>query len=573
MTTLQAARHEFEVNELDGMAVQRARQPLGTGDSNGDVFVVALRDKNGAYTSLLGVTVKGEAIRADGQTVYLTGSVSGYYGMVTLTSECYAVPGDLELTIKMSTNTITRSVLRVKMDVIACTTEILATYSEGGGSIADLTGAIRYDIAQSLTDDQKARARANIGVTSTGADISGIIDDSTTSLEKVWSSHNTMEWIADMTTGLSSRIGMLDELHTANKTSVVAAINEVNAKVGSGTGGGTGGAAIDDASTSKSTTWSSQKIAQAINDAASGEQLPTDPLRIECWGDSLTFGAGAAGSDYSYSGAYPAVLATLVGKTVNNYGVGGEDCETILARMGATPMYVSSITIPASGGVTISKDKLRSATGEIVSPIKQAANQDKGVNPVTIGGIVGTLSYNQLQSDGSDWEYIFMRTGSGSALSITTPVKVVTGYMDTESDNRVRIVWMGQNDIDDADMGSNMAQLGQYIIEACRAAIRDVDKYIILTSPISNGATAAPYKPIHRAMVQAFGDHCINIVDYLIRYGLTEAGLPPDTQDLADMEAYYIPSQLRYDRVHLNAAGYGVVANQVYKRGRQLGYW
>lgn len=188
---MQAALHEYEVNEQDGLAVQRSRNPLGTGDSNGDIFAVALRSASGGYISLIGVTVKGEVIRADGQTVYLTGSVSSYYATVTLSPACYAVPGDLELTIKLSAGSMTRSVLRVKLDVIACTTEILATYSEGGGSIADLTGAVRYDKAQNLSNDQKAQARANIGVTSTGADISGLIDDNTTAPDKVWSSANT----------------------------------------------------------------------------------------------------------------------------------------------------------------------------------------------------------------------------------------------------------------------------------------------------------------------------------------------------------------------------------------------
>lgn len=581
---MRAARHEFDVSELDGLVVQRSRTPLGTGDNNGDVFAVALRDENGAYATLLGVTVTGEVIRADGQTVYLAGSVSGTYATVTLTAACYAVPGDLELTIKLSVGSMTRSVLRVKLDVIACTTEILATYSEGGGSIANLTGAIRYDTAQDLNDDQKAQARANIGVTSTGADISGIIDDDLTSTEssseKVWSSRKSQSLKDTVEIGFETVVGNIGDkskLTTTTQADLVSAINEVNAKVGSGTGGGTW-AAIDDTTTSQNTTWSSSKITQAINDAAAGETLPTDGLRIECWGDSLTFGAGAAGDDYSYSGAYPAVLATFTGSAVYNYGVGGENCETILARMGATPMYVSDITIPASGAVVIAKDKLRSATGAIVAPLKQVASQDKGVNNVTIGGVEGTLSYYPIGDEGSDWEYYFVRTKAGNALTITSPVEVVTSYMQTESDNRVRIIWMGQNDITDEDMSTDPALLAQYIVEANRAAIRDVNKYIILTSPISSGSSAKPYRALHRAMVHAFGEHCINIVDYLIRHGLDDAIASGDVEyatdtDAANIEAYFIPASLRSDLVHLNAAGYAVVADQVYKRGQLLGYW
>lgn len=579
---MQAARHEYEVNEQDGLAVQRSRNPLGTGDSNGDIFAVALRSAGGGYSSLLGVTVKGEVIRADGQTVYLTGSVSSYYATVTLSPACYAVPGDLELTIKLSAGSMTRSVLRVKLDVIACTTEILATYSEGGGSIADLTGAVRYDAAQNLSDAQKAQARANIGITSTGADISGLIDDNTTAPDKVWSSENTAGWIADMASGLALQIGTLGDLETSNKSSIVAAINEVNAKAGSGTGGSSG-AAINDTTTSTSTTWSSSKITQAINDAAAGEMLPTDPLRVECWGDSLTFGAGAAGDDWSYSGAYPAVLAGLLHmeypEEVHNYGVGEENSETILARMGTTPMYVVNQTNIGADAGSVSTVKLASATGAEVKPLRQIpkeeniSGKDKGVNTVTIAGIEGTLSYD------STLGYIFTRKYGGSSTPILHPTEVVTAYKRMEHDNRVRVIWMGQNDILDTEL-EDIPMLTQYLIEACRSAIRGVDKYIILTSPVGNGSTAEPYKPLHRAMVHAFGDHCINIVDYLIQHGLTDAGATATQTDSENIAAYKIPRSLRAtnsngteDHIHLNAAGYAVVANQVYKRGQLLGYW
>lgn len=38
--------------------------------------------------------------------------------------------------------------------------------SGSSGGTADLTGAVRYDQAQSLTDDQKAQARSNVGAVS-----------------------------------------------------------------------------------------------------------------------------------------------------------------------------------------------------------------------------------------------------------------------------------------------------------------------------------------------------------------------------------------------------------------------
>lgn len=416
----------------------------------------------------------------------------------------------------------------------------------------DIDKTIRYDIDQSttLTDGQKAQARANIGITSSGVDISGLIDDSNLvdgedgSSEKVWSSRKSSALKDFVEVGLEAAFGTTGDkakLTTNNKSDLVSAINEVNSKVGSG--------------------------------GSSGTTPPTDELRVECWGDSLTFGAGAPGSDWAYREAYPAVLGSLLtGHTVCNYGVGEENSETILARMGTTPMFATNqFSIGAAAGA-VSTIKLASATGAEVKPLRQIpsdsniSGKDKGVNPVTISGIEGTLSYD------STLGYVFSRTSDGDSTPILLPTEVVTAYKRMDHDNRVRIIWMGQNDILDTTL-EDIPMLTQYLIEACRAAIRGVDKYIILTAPVSTGATAAPYKPIHRAMVHAFGDHCINIVDYLINFGLADAGLTAKTQDSTDIANYFIPDQLRSDKVHLNSAGYAVVARQVYKRGKELGYW
>jgi hypothetical protein len=151
-----------------------------------------------------------------------------------------------------------------------------------------------------------------------------------------------------------------------------------------------------------------------------------DALSIEAWGDSLTYGTGV--SNYDYTKAYPAILSSLTGYNVLNYGVGGETIETILGRMGAYPIMVcpavgGTITIPADSNTAVSIN-LKSITGTNASPLLQSANAEKGVNPCSINNVLGTLTYNSASGG-----YTFQRLTSGSEITISSPVPLVTKYM------------------------------------------------------------------------------------------------------------------------------------------------
>lgn len=64
------------------------------------------------------------------------------------------------------------------------------------------------------------------------------------------------------------------------------------------------------------------------------------PNNITCWGDSLTLGTGAsAGQDF------PSVLAALLGRTVTNFGVSGEDSIHILTRVLADAAHLNDVVI------------------------------------------------------------------------------------------------------------------------------------------------------------------------------------------------------------------------------------
>lgn len=72
---------------------------------------------------------------------------------------------------------------------------------------------------------------------------------------------------------------------------------------------------------------------------------------------------------------------------------------------------------------------------------------------------------------------------------------------------------------------------------------------------------------------QTFGKHFINMREYLSAYGLADRGLTPTEDDLAKMEVGQVPLQLKSDSTHFNSYGYYTEGEQVYKHGKELGYW
>jgi len=60
---------------------------------------------------------------------------------------------------------------------------------------------------------------------------------------------------------------------------------------------------------------------------------------INCFGDSLTYGAGAVGTSFL---TYPQQLQNILyPRLVQNYGIGGQTMEQIACRQGAKPIYIT----------------------------------------------------------------------------------------------------------------------------------------------------------------------------------------------------------------------------------------
>lgn len=288
---------------------------------------------------------------------------------------------------------------------------------------------------------------------------------------------------------------------------------------------------------------------------------------INCWGDSLTHGVGTSSNDKRY----PMQLAALSGKTVYEMGIGGETAALIAARQGAWPIFVNNIIIPADTTPVQIGDANTSGfvdgLGSNLKMIRQGGGTDASVNPCTIAGVQGSLTWTGSTYDDPSGTYTFTRLASGDAVAINRPAQLITYAMTQASGRRdnISVFWAGTNDKPDGITVQSVVSKIKVMKDFSRSK-----KYIVI------GLTSKSYMPdivnVNVALLNEFGYRFLDIRQYLIKYGLSDAGIAPTSQDNTDISNGEIPTSLRSDDVHLNDSGYLIVAQQVYKKLQNLGY-
>ena len=126
--------------------------------------------------------------------------------------------------------------------------------------------------------------------------------------------------------------------------------------------------------------------------------------------------------------------------------------------------------------------------------------------------------------------------------------------------NDIQIIWVGTN----KDWDSN-----DDLISKINAMINysTSNKYIII-GLLKRYAS----DELDNAMQSAFGEHFLNIRNYMITNGLTDASISATEQDNTDILNNTVPTSLMQDEIHLNATGQVLVGNQVYNKLVNLEY-
>lgn len=261
-------------------------------------------------------------------------------------------------------------------------------------------------------------------------------------------------------------------------------------------------------------------------------------LGVTCWGDSLTAGNGGT--------PYPTVLAGLIPVTVTNRGFSGQTSSEIALRAGGRAVYVTLTGNEIPATVTAVAATVLSTDASWQPSLAMAY-------AVTLDGIAGTLAKDTSQA------WTFTRAEAGSVVPIDPETLAVSTQTVTPLVGQV--FWAGRNNRVSAEImrdDKGMVRTAQLL----------GSPYLVLG--VTNGqdepsgsAGHTNILAINAALSDEFGPNFFDVRGWLIRHGLTTAGITPTAGDATAISEDRIPPSLMSDVHHLNTAGYAAVASRI----------
>ena len=279
---------------------------------------------------------------------------------------------------------------------------------------------------------------------------------------------------------------------------------------------------------------------------------------VICWGDSITQGM-AMGKGYTY----PQHLQGQIGSAyrVINAGVPGETSEAILSRANAIEICLTNEVKFAKGEKQVALDRnLFKMVGADAPLTYKGFGNELKLNSVIIGGENYTIEYER----GVEYDqgtYHLTRKDTSGALTIAAGTKVEFEYSSQYKKNHCNVIYIGGND------GKLTAEV---IINKYKKLTALNPNYIVIIPHYSENDLAKEFKA-------EFGNKAIDIREYMVK----QAHIDYDVE-LTDMDGYcvkknMVPASYSYKNqkgdAHLNELGYKILADQVYKKGVELGYW
>jgi hypothetical protein len=234
------------------------------------------------------------------------------------------------------------------------------------------------------------------------------------------------------------------------------------------------------------------------------------------------------------------------GPYVYNGGWGSATSTQILARQGGVETFVtlSGNMIPASGPALITAVSVN---------FGQTTHSPKVLG--SIAGVEGTL-------DGT--AKTFTRNAPGAEVAIQPDTKFTPVTLGREFD--ISIFWVGTN---------NRMQTAQIKADLASAIafLKSENKRFVILSPLG-GEGIGNGNLIHAALIQLNTDlealYPNNFID--VRRKIIDSYDPTLPNDITAFNADYEPPSLRRGTIHLNNAGYAIVAGAVYDFLRAKGW-
>ncbi|KKC38864.1 hypothetical protein WH87_08275 [Devosia epidermidihirudinis] len=282
----------------------------------------------------------------------------------------------------------------------------------------------------------------------------------------------------------------------------------------------------------------------ALSEAEFYAALPNSQL-IALWGDSLAGGINASSEAFRTGPAAGALFSPA--RAVVSQGIGGQTSTQIAARMNALPIAVSvsANQIPASGSVAVTAKSINILVNSGVFSGSQTGR---------LAGVPGTVS---TDSSGN-WTFTRLRAGAPVACPPGTAFVCDLGLA-----LRPYPAWLW--------LGRNGAQAGNSVEGDIAAAVVSLghDRYLvgaILTSASDTSGVISAIVARNGALAAAYGTRFVDLM------GALQAASDGSAGDIADIAAGYVPRSKRSDVLHLNDAGYAIVAAAFKARHVAMGW-
>lgn len=262
--------------------------------------------------------------------------------------------------------------------------------------------------------------------------------------------------------------------------------------------------------------------------AADGADLPA---KIAVFGDSMAGDHG--GTKVSIASA----LAAALGVEVHGGGVPGQTSTEVALRQGGLDVFITvdAGSIPASGAVPCT----------VVQPAGVWKTGSAWTFPGTLAGVPGTLAKSAADA------WTFTRTASGTAVACPPETRWKAAAADKNS--WVQIFRSGRNAVN-----------APIIARDERAMVAGLagsnNRFLVLptyntTSEPAGSAGYVKVMAINAEREATWGANYYDLRGWLIRHGLTTAGITATAADTTAIAEDRIPPSLLLDGTHLTAQG------------------
>lgn len=281
----------------------------------------------------------------------------------------------------------------------------------------------------------------------------------------------------------------------------------------------------------------------------------TDPVlhAVTVWGDSMS----DAGVPWLNPGEdWPSVLRSL-GRTVNERAVAGQSAGQIIARQGGDPCLI-----------TLTGNQIPATTTPVAVTVKsELFVQNFGSQAAqTVTGIYCGVHASILRdAAGNTDNYTFQRTTAGTAIPAPAASPFVPD-LGSAAQEDTQVIWVGRNGV---------ASIMTTTIAKVDAAVRYLDhgRFLIVGVTTlfdgSEDAGSSNYNLIvsyNNYMAARYGNRFFDVRRYMIDQALADAGITPDSTDLADIAVDRIPTRFKESGagiIHFNALANSLVGAKI----------